>query len=165
MWAFLKAGEFDEAWNQLILAQQSAIDAMRAHSGFQHLKEHNLRLESIEKLVFPPQVFVSAGWLVGRQECSICGSIYGECDHLAGKPYMGQFCAIIARDLIADHTAIVENPADKRCRVTRFSAPGGMRNRMTWQVDPSDPVDHSDKESAIDDNGMKCEVILSSLYR
>jgi hypothetical protein len=164
MWMLLKKGEYDEAWNQLILAQQCAIDSMRAHPGFQHLEEHNRRLESLEKLVFPPQVFVSAGWLVGRQECSICGAVYGECDHLAGKPYMGQFCAIIARDLIADHAAIVEYPADKRCRVTRFSAPGGMRSRMTWQVEPSDPVDHSDENKIVSDNGMRCEVILSSSY-
>jgi hypothetical protein len=137
MWLLLKEGKPDTAWDELVTAQMASIDAVRAHPGFAHLAEHNRKLEAIEHLVFPPQVFISSGMIVGEQECSICGSEYGDCDHLVGKPYMGRFCYIIAKDLSLDHVAIVEHPADKRCRVQHFDVEGGSRNRMTWKVEPN----------------------------
>ncbi len=138
MWLLLKDEKPDEAWDQLVIAQDGAIDATRAHPGFLHLSLQNAKLEAIENLVFPPQVFISSGFLAANQECSICGSEYGECDHLLGKPYMGSFCYIIARNLSVDHVAIVNSPADKRCRVRTFSVEGGDRNRMTWFVTQSE---------------------------
>lgn len=136
MWLLLKEGKPDAAWDELVTAQMASVDAVRAHPGFSHLSEHNRRLEAIEALVFPPQVFISSGMIVGKQECSICGEEYGDCDHLVGKPYMGKFCYIIAKDLSLDHVAIVEHPADKRCRVQHFNVDGGSRNRMTWKIEP-----------------------------
>lgn len=138
MWLLLKEEKPDEAWNELVNAQMASVDAVRAHRGFAHLEQHVQRLEAIEKIVFPPQVFVSSGMLVGRQECSVCGSDYDDCDHLIGRPYMGRFCYLIARDISLDHVAIVKEPADKRCRVERFNVEGGVRNRMTWRIEPSD---------------------------
>jgi hypothetical protein len=137
MWLLLKEEKPEEAWDQLVLAQNGAIDATRAHAGFAHLTHQNAKLEEVEQLVFPPQVFISSGLIAANQECSICGSEYGECDHLLGKPYMGKFCYIIARNLSFDHVAIVDAPADKRCRVRSFSVEGGSRNRMTWLVSKS----------------------------
>ena len=134
MWILLKQEQPDEAWDQLILAQDCALAAARAHAGFGHLSMQNEKLEAIERLVFPPQVFISSGLVNGSQECSICGSEYGECEHLVGRPYMGRFCHIIARQLSADHVALVKEPADKRCRVRSFSVEGGYRSRMTWRV-------------------------------
>ena len=136
MWLLLKEEKPNEAWNHLVAAQMASVDAARAHEGFHHLEHHHQRLEAIENLVFPPQVFVSSGMLVGFQECSICGHDYDECEHLVGKPYMGQFCYIIARDIALDHVAIVTHPADKRCRIEQFSVEGGTRNRMTWRIEP-----------------------------
>lgn len=136
MWLLLKEGKPDAAWDELINAQMVSIDAIRAHPGFAHLSEHNRKLEAIEELVFPSQVFISSGMIAGKQECSICGEEYGDCDHLVGKPYMGKFCNIIARDLSLDHVAIVEHPADKRCRVLHFDVDGGTRNRMSWKIEP-----------------------------
>lgn len=135
MWLCLKQEKPDDAWNELVSAQMASTDAIRAHRGFSHLVQHIRRLEAIENLVFPPQVFVSSGMIVGFQECSICGGDYDECSHLVGKPYMGEFCHILARDISLDHVAIVTDPADKRCRVERFSVEGGYRNRMTWHVE------------------------------
>ncbi len=134
MYLLLKEEKPDDAWDQLVLAQDCAIDATRAHPGFAHLAHHSAKLEAIEKLVFPPQIFISSGFLAGNQECSICGAEYGECDHLLGKPYMGKFCYIIAKNLSVDHVSIVDLPADKRCRVRSFSVEGGSRNRMTWLI-------------------------------
>jgi hypothetical protein len=138
MWMLLKDGKPDEAWTELISAQMNAVGAARAHNAFANLTARAEHLETIESTVFPPQVFVSAGLIVRRQECSICGSEYGDCTHVAGRPYWGRFCAIIARDLEANHTAIVKTPADKRCRVTHFENEDGNINRMTWKAEPSE---------------------------
>jgi len=137
MWLLLKEEKPDEAWDQLVTAQMAAADAARAHKGFEHLEAQAQRLHEVEQLVFPPQVFVSTGLIVRHQECSVCGKEYGECDHLAGKPYMGQFCSFIAKDIEPDHVALVKNPADKRCRIMQFRVDGGERNRMTWKVQPT----------------------------
>lgn len=134
MWLLLKEGDPDGAWDQLVNAQTAAIAAMHAHDGFGHLEYHNERYRAIEQLVFPKQIFVSSGMIVRSQECSICGKEYEDCDHLIRRPYMGKFCCIIARDLEFDHVAIVDEPADKRCRMQHFSVEGGYRNRMTWRI-------------------------------
>lgn len=138
MWLLLKQERPDEAWDQLVIAQDAALAAIRAHDGFSHLIRQFEKLEEIERLVFPPQVFFSSGFIVGNQECSICGSEYGECDHLIGKPYWGRFCYITARNVVGDHISIVTHPADKRCRAMFFSVEGGNRSRMTWRVTPTD---------------------------
>ncbi|NML91551.1 hypothetical protein HHL26_21165 [Sphingobium sp. TB-6] len=91
----------------------------------------------MEKWFFPPQVFMSAGLIVKRQECSLCGDDYEKCDHIAGRPYMGRLCAVVLKEVTPDHVALVEAPANRRCRITAFSVPGGRRNRMTWVVTPS----------------------------
>lgn len=135
MWLYLKEEKPDDAWNELVNAQMASTDATRAHRGFSHLTQHIHRLGAIEALVFPPQVFLSSGMIVGFQECSICGGDYDDCAHLVCKPYMGEFCHIVARDISLDHVAIVTEPADKRCRVERFSVEGSYRNRMTWCVE------------------------------
>ena len=135
MWIFLKQEEPDEAWDQLVLAQNAAAAAARTHDGFNHLASYNQRLEAIEQIVFPPQVFLSVGAITKRQECSICEGEYEDCDHLIGKPYMGQFCSIIIREAELKEASIVEKPADKRCRITHFGVEGGSRNRMTWRIE------------------------------
>ena len=135
MWILLKQEEPDAAWDQLVSAQDASRAAARAHDGFSHLAFHYQRLEVIEQLIFPPQVFTSTGLITKRQECSICGYEYEDCAHLVGRPYMGQFCSIVIRKAELKEASIVENPADKRCRVMDFSVEGGKRNRMTWRVE------------------------------
>ena len=137
MWLELKEGKPDAAWNNLIVAQMATRNAIRAHKGFSHLEVRAVRLVKIERVVFPQQVFFSAGMIVGRQRCSICGGEYGECLHLIGMPYMGEFCRCLLEDVQGDHVAIVKEPANKQCRVVSFNADGGKRNRMTWRVDPT----------------------------
>jgi hypothetical protein len=72
MWLRLKEGQPDDAWNSLVVAQMATRDAIRAHRGFSHLQARAIRLVNIERVVFPDQVFLSAGLIVHRQECSIC---------------------------------------------------------------------------------------------
>ena len=134
MWILLKQQDPDVAWGELVAAQTSAMHAVSAHAGLHHLTERHKRLLEIERLVFPPQVFLSPGLIVERKECSICGADYEECDHLVGKPYMGQFCFTIIRKASIDHIARVDSPASKHARVTAWPVEGGTRNWMTGRV-------------------------------
>ena len=135
MWILLKQEDPNAAWDKLVTAQSASCGAIRAHEGFSHLVQHCQRLDDIERLIFPPQVFFSVGMLIKCQECSICGHEYEDCEHLKGRPYMGQFCGVIVREVTQlDHVAVVDHPADKRCRVTEFTAERGVRDRMTWRV-------------------------------
>ena len=135
MWILLKQEDPNAAWEKLVTAQSGSCAAIRAHAGFSHVEQHCQKLEEIEKLVFPRQVFLSAGMLVEFQECSICGHEYEDCEHLKGMPYMGKFCGVILREVTKlDHVAIVDHPADKLCRVTEFGVEDGVRDRMTWRV-------------------------------
>jgi hypothetical protein len=135
MWLRLKQDDPDAAWDQLVDAQGQTILAVRAHEGFRNLEHRHRRLEVIEQIVFPPQVFLSAGLIVKRQECSICQADYEDCEHIVGRPYMGEFCFRILQNAEAHHVSIVEEPANKRCRVLTFADDGGRRNRMTWRLE------------------------------
>ena len=118
-------------------AQDGFSGAVRAHRAFAHVIQHVHKLDAIERLIFPPQVFLSAGMIVGSQKCSICRKEYDDCAHVKGRVYMGRFCTVTLTPSRIDHVGIVENPADKRCRITKFSTEGGDRNRMSWRVEPT----------------------------
>jgi hypothetical protein len=132
----IKAGDPERAWDALVTAQVAIGAAMRAHWDFGYLEKKANHLRELERYLFGPQSFMSAGMIVRRQECSICGHDYSLCDHLAGQPYCGEFCMLILKDVEADHVAFVDEPADRRCRVTSFSVSGGRRNKITWAITP-----------------------------
>ena len=154
MWLLIKEEHPDDAWGELVNAQTLVPSAMRAHQGFSHLAPLMERLELIERVIFPQQVFVSAGLTVRKQSCSICGEEYGDCEHLAGMPYMGRFCSIVARDLAPNHVAIVDRPADKRCRVTHYETEEGVWNRMTQKIEEPRSEDWSP------DGGLRTRAII-----
>jgi len=135
MYLAWKDDSAENAWDHLIEAQTASGAAIRAHplgqAGLRRLGHY----DQLENLLFPPQVFQSVGAVVRDQECSICGSDYDGCEHIKGRPYFGQLCHV--RITLADlsHVALVEEPADKRCRVTHFSEGGKWRNRMTWRLE------------------------------
>jgi hypothetical protein len=136
MWLLLKAEKPEEAWGRLVSAQSETSHATRAHRDFEHLEYRANYLEMVEKLIFPPQVFMSMGMIVRKQICTICEKDYEECSHLVGMPYWGEFCFRRLVDISPDHVSLVKNPANKHCRVTHFDVEGGVRNRMTWRVEP-----------------------------
>jgi hypothetical protein len=70
MWLLLKEEMAEKAWEKLVDAETEISHDMRAHEQFKNLEEHAQRLDAIEKLVFPPQVFLSAGMIVRKQICS-----------------------------------------------------------------------------------------------
>ncbi len=136
MWILLKRDMPNEAWEQMVAAQMAFLDATRAHKGFAHCERKLKDLERLEGQIFPPQSFVSAGFVAKRLDCSICGDRYSKCEHLRGKPYMGRFCEVIHRDPVGDHVALVETPADKRCRIVSFKTKDGHRNKLSWEITP-----------------------------
>ena len=133
MYLALKGENPDAAWDHLIDAQNALAAAARTDKGFEHCRMRWKKLRAIEKVVFPSQVFLSAGTVVAKLACSICGEDYDQCQHLVGLPYMGEMCSAIVASAEVDHIAIVDQPADKRCRVKTFSSKGVQRNCMTWR--------------------------------
>lgn len=137
MWLLLKEGNPDAAWNDLVAAQMALRDAMKSHPSFHHLEEQVERLDDIERLVFPPQMFFSMGVIARSKICSICQRAYEECEHIAGHPYWGELGGTIVADIEANHVAIVSRPANKLCRIVSFEVDGGgRRNKMTWKLEP-----------------------------
>lgn len=138
MWVLIKDEHPEEAWAALVEAQRQTTDTVRAHRVFADVETNARRLLAIEQIVFPPQNFFSAGLIVRRQICTICNRDYNECDHVVGKPYWGEFCHRRLEDVTADHVSMVDDPANKLCRVTYHGVPGGKRNTMTWRIEPLD---------------------------
>lgn len=139
MWLALKRDEPEAAWDLLISAQNSAAAALRAHE-CGTIAEPRLSLYAIiERYFFPPQVFVSTGFLVHQSHCSVCEQPYDDCPHIKGRPYMGQFCSQVMTQLEPREVSFVDEPRDKRCRATHFLVQGGRRNRMTWRIEPDPP--------------------------
>lgn len=141
LYLLIKAGESERAWDALVDAEVATGAAMRAHQSFAYLEPKAAHLRRLETILFGPQSFLSAGMIVRRQECSICRADYALCDHIAGQPYCGVFCSLILKEVEADHIALVDEPANRHCRVISFSVPGGRRNKITWVVTPvADPT-------------------------
>lgn len=158
MWVLLKEGQPDKAWDQLVEAQTAISGAIRSDDGFAHLARHAEKLQQIEETVFPPQVFLSAGMIVKEQICSICGGDYERCDHIKGRPYMGQFCLVRLIPLEMNHVAMVEVPANKHCRIYEYSVKGGRCNRMTLKITPEP------NEQGVTPEGLQAKAILASAH-
>lgn len=142
MWLKLKGEDPEEAWDDLIGAQSRIEGACRVRRqlGQDATRFDNLlhKLLVVERALFPPQMFNSVGG-IGRRECSICGGDYSECGHIVGRAYMGEMCHTVLRNLQVHEVSIVDNPANKRCRITHFSDSGMMRNKMTWRLEERCP--------------------------
>lgn len=134
MWVALKEDDPRSAWDFLIDAQSAAQTAMQAHSVANHLVSSFQRLNQLEKLLFPPQVFFSPGMIIKHCECSICGSEYGECNHVVGRAYMGEMCVRIIKDVELEEISMVEEPANKRARILTISDGGVKRDFLTWKA-------------------------------
>lgn len=135
MWVHLKQDQAEQGWDALIGAQTEIECGLR----FQELevfRQVAKRLLLLESVLFPPQVFTSPSMVYQSSSCTICEGEYGECDHVAGRLYMGQMCAARRRgNLGIDHQAIVKDPKDKACRVIRFQRDNYMVNKLTLRVE------------------------------
>jgi hypothetical protein len=134
MWIELKKKKYNEAWDLLIESQDYGIRAMQAHEINGHLQLYLNRLEIIEKLIFPPQLFMSDRSIVSECKCSICSSDIQECEHIIGRFYMGDQCYEIVGKLESiNGIDFVQEPASKRCRITTAQRDGKDVDYMTFE--------------------------------
>jgi hypothetical protein len=154
MWPALKADRPDDAWTKLVTAETAYAEAIGARENFEPMQDQIERLDEVERVVFPPQVYLSVGTVVRSKICSICSQEYEECDHISGKPYWGELCYTILRDVVPNHVAIVTEPANKMCRVVYFDVEGGRRNRMTWRIEPKPENTAIDPEGGLVATGI-----------
>ena len=139
MWVALKDDDADAAWTYLVGAQSAAARAMRAHEVGQRLDDYTQRLDVLEQVLFPPQMFRSIGIRILRSSCSICGREYDSCDHIKGRAYMGQMCVRVIDKSELLEVSVVTDPANKHCRAISITDESGVkRNVMTWRVEPAD---------------------------
>jgi len=118
----MKDGDMSAAWNAIVDARGASYAAIRADSMYSDVcKTRIAHFDEMEKLLFPPQLFLSAGGVVKSSECSICNADYRNCNHIAGRIYNGQFCSRIVTKFIPNEVSIVKDPADRKCRATSFS--------------------------------------------
>jgi hypothetical protein len=139
----LKEDRANDAWDNLIEAQSHVSTAIKAHDNFIYLEKYADKLSAIEQLLFPPQSFCSPGMIVRESECSICKQDYGECDHIKGKPYMGELCVCIIKKAEYRELSLVKNPANKHARALHFADKEGNRDMMTWRIKketPEEPI-------------------------
>jgi hypothetical protein len=135
MFIALKEDRTAEAWDHLVVAQNDVGAAIRAAPQLASTERYVDMLLVHEQNLFPRQVFISPRMVVGRSQCTVCGSAYGECVHVAGRAYMGEFCArsITEVDRI-EEISVVGDPADKRRRVVSVKADDGAhRDFLTWR--------------------------------
>jgi hypothetical protein len=133
----LKEDDANGAWDHLIEAQAAVRNALQAHSLASDLdgEKYATKLDLLEKLVFPPQLFFSPSLIVESAKCSICGAEYGDCGHVIGRAYMGELChRVVTKIRKLTEISIVKQPASKHARMYRFGDDGAMRDIMTWRV-------------------------------
>lgn len=118
----LKQNKMREAFDELVFAQDALYMAKSSDDVFNCKEIHGWedKLLSIEKTLFPKQLFVSTGCLVKKSICSVCNNDYGTCRHIKGKVYNGVFCGEIIKDMELLEISVVENPASKHCRAYIF---------------------------------------------
>ena len=134
MWILLKEDDPDAAWDALVEAQGAARRAMHAHSFAAHLEGYVSHLHILETHLFPVQLFLSIGTLIKSSRCSICDREYEECDHIAGRPYMGEMCGRIIENAHLQEVSIVDVPANKHARAFQMTDGDGIRRHvMSWR--------------------------------
>lgn len=137
MLIFLKEGMTGEAWKSLVEAQAALRSSFRASAIASSLEDetYTQKLHLIEHLFFPPQMFNSIAAIIERSECSICGQEYGSCNHVKGRPYMGQLCHRKITKAKIVEVSVVDIPANKMCRIDKFTDDNGnWRDFLTWRL-------------------------------
>ncbi|WP_321515948.1 HK97 family phage prohead protease [Marinifilum fragile] len=129
----LKEGNMDAAWGNLVYAQNqtSIVASNHPFSNGDYLNGYLARLDAYEKVIFPKMMFASTGGIIRETKCSICKGDYEECDHMKGKMYNGQLCVREIHKIDLEEVSIVENPANKLCRVLTIERNGKMVDTLT----------------------------------
>lgn len=131
MWIHLKEGNFEDAWSHLVDAQEYTSIALRVKD-YDGVRDLEARLKCAEGSIFPDwKQYLSPGFVETIGKCSICHDSFSTCDHIENEIYMGSLCQRLDREIVRfDHSALVENPRDRRCVITRTSDDEG--NEIDW---------------------------------
>lgn len=149
MYVALKRDDPGAAWTHLVNAQMAAGHAVQAHAVAAHLEQAYIpRLHVAEQLLFPKQMFMSVGMIVEEAACSICDAVYGECDHLKGRPYMGRMCVCIIKKSKLLEVSFVEDPANKHCRVLSVTDSHGTA-KDPLSLEPVQPMEPGQAKAVI----------------
>jgi len=128
----LKEDEMAQAWDILVDCQVHLGTVIRNYPfESDHLEHYLNRLHSYEKTLFPKMIFNSYGGFVKQSHCSICKSDYGDCDHIKGKLYNGEMCTRNITEVELEEISVVENPANKHCRVISIETNGIKKDVLT----------------------------------
>ena len=118
MFIKIKQNDPNGAWSDLIEAQNNTYWSNNHYELSGNLqRECIIHFNNIEKILFPPQTFVSMSMASVKSKCSICDEDFTICEHIRGEAYMGVSCTEICTEFKdIHHVAIVDHPDDKRCR-------------------------------------------------
>lgn len=129
----IKSKQYHAAWIYLVDMQdyyKYSIQAFRASIlssndlTINRLLEYKQHLQSIEDVIFYKMpIYQSCGLQIIGGKCSICGGSIDRCTHIEERIYMGRVCKRILdkNDFIEiDHGALVTNPKDRRCIITKI---------------------------------------------
>ncbi|WP_096739473.1 hypothetical protein [Pseudoalteromonas atlantica] len=155
MWIKIKEDEFEKAWCLLIDAQEYVEVALKV-ADYEGIRNLESKLASIEHSIFPDwALYNSPGHTETIGKCSICHKNFAVCDHIENQIYLGKLCQRVDREIIeANHVALVKNPKDRRCIITKITDDDGKTlDYFTWN--------ESDKQ--ISGNSKPDEMMISSI--
>ena len=158
LWVSLKDKNYHDAWCNLVDAQEYIEVALKIadYPGIRNMETH---LKAMEIALFPGwALFNSPGHTETVGKCSICSAPFVQCEHIENQIYLGRFCQRVDRKIIeAHHSALVKNPKDRRCILTKISGDHGkMIDYFTWE---------ETGEENKDDNNMYVEGVLLSFHQ
>lgn len=153
----IKEDKMSEAWGNLVNAQVIYGTVVRNYP-FELESETGYleRLANYEKLLFPNLFFQSAGGIIKKSHCSICNEKYGKCNHLKGKLYNGELCCRMITEMELEEVSLVDNPANKHCRVLTIETNGRKIDIMTLREVNST----NEKEST---NAQQCMTAIAGV--
>ena len=133
MWIALHTGDPHAAWEALFQAQDHVSVAFRAVPNNPTIQDYARRLSTLEAILFPKLVFLSAGFEHSGGKCSVCHEPFDKCSHVEGRIYCGAVCAEIDFSAVElDHVSVVDSPRDKRCYAHSYQEEDGVwRDTMT----------------------------------
>lgn len=128
----IKEDKMSEAWGNLVNAQVTYGSVIRnCPFELQCENGYTWRLAAYEKLLFPNLYFQSVGGIIKKSHCSICQENFSKCDHIKGKLYNGEMCCRIITEMELEEVSLVDNPANKHCRVLTIEQNGKKIDIMT----------------------------------
>lgn len=132
MWISFKDNQPDKAWEHLVNSQSNLTGALKAFDVSDLLEPYVEKLDQLEQLLFPKMLFASVGFKALKKTCSICNTNYDDCDHIKGRPYLGSLCYVTIEGCELEEVSIVDEPANKHCRMLTIEENGIVRDLMTW---------------------------------